>query len=80
MRTTVDVPEDLLRAAKEEALRRGETLSRVVEAALQAHLAARSTEQRRPFRLIVAGRAGGRAPSPAELHRLLEEEERSGPT
>lgn len=78
MRTTVDLPDDLLRAAREDALRRGETLSRVVAEALQAHLAGRDPGRRRPFKLIVAGVPSGRAPSPAEVYRLLDEEEPGG--
>jgi hypothetical protein len=35
MRTTVDVPEDLLRQAKEQAARTGRTLGQVVEEALR---------------------------------------------
>lgn len=36
MRTTVDIPEALLREAKERAVRRGTTLGQVVEDALRA--------------------------------------------
>jgi hypothetical protein len=36
MRTTIDIPESLLREAKERAARRGSTLGQVVEDALRA--------------------------------------------
>ena len=36
MRTTVDIPEELLREAKERAARNGRTLGQVVEDALRA--------------------------------------------
>lgn len=36
MRTTIDIPETLLREAKERAARRGSTLGQVVEDALRA--------------------------------------------
>lgn len=39
MRTTVDIPETLLREAKERAARRGSTLGQVVEEALRATFA-----------------------------------------
>lgn len=75
MRTTVDIPEELLRVAKEQATRRGESLSGLVQRALRAHLDASRHTEDAPFELLVAGHPGGRVPSPAEVHRLLDEED-----
>jgi hypothetical protein len=57
MRTTVDLPEPLLRNAKRRAAERGVSLSVVVGDALRGHLAARRTPQDTPFQLYtVRGR------------------------
>jgi hypothetical protein len=75
MRTTVDIPDELLRTAKERAAGRGETVSRLVERALRGYLEAGSAGGDEPFVLLEAGHAGGRFPSPSEVQRLLDEEE-----
>jgi hypothetical protein len=79
MRTTVDIPRDLLRAAKERAARQGETLSQLVQRALQAHLDAAKQASKEAFTLLEAGKPGGRYPSPSEVHRLLDDEAWSRP-
>jgi len=57
VRTTVDIPEPLLRNAKTAAEKRGITLSRIVEDALQRHLSKKAPASGPPFRLhTVKGR------------------------
>ena len=74
MRTTVDIPDELLRVAKERAGAQGCTLSQLVELALQAHLEAEATSG--AFKLLVRGTSSGSYPSPTRVHELLESEER----
>ncbi|CAN5590528.1 hypothetical protein BH23ACT7_BH23ACT7_08790 [soil metagenome] len=49
MKTTIDLPDALLREAKQLASREGTTLRAVIEAALRTELASR--RRSRPFRL-----------------------------
>jgi len=59
MRTTVDVPDELLREAKERAARSGRTLGQVVEDALRASFQRSAVaEKRDPVSLPTFG--GGR--------------------
>jgi hypothetical protein len=51
VRTTVDLPEGLLKNAKRHAARRGVTLSVVVEDALRSQLTAKKTAPPPPFKL-----------------------------
>jgi hypothetical protein len=51
MRTTVNLPEPLIRSAKRRAASRGVTLSDVIEDALRGHLAAKPSASVPPFRL-----------------------------
>jgi hypothetical protein len=51
MRTTVDIQEPLLRAARKVASKRRMTLSELLEDALRAHLAAPPRKKVRPFKL-----------------------------
>ncbi len=50
MRTTLDIPEDLLKRAKIEAVQRGTTLRELVGAALERELAAASRASLAPRR------------------------------
>lgn len=76
VRTTVDVDESILAAAKERALRRRTTLSRVVEDAIKAYLEAGTPAgEAEPFHLITAGEPGGSCPSPREMAALLDDED-----
>jgi hypothetical protein len=60
MRTTVRLNEELLRQAKDEALRRGETLTALIERGLRMALARRAPGQRRArVRLPVSRATGG---------------------
>ena len=52
MRTTVDLPEPLLRNAQRQAVQRGVTLSTVLTDALRAHLVSKPNKDLRPFKLI----------------------------
>lgn len=51
MKTTVELNDKLLQAAKDAAAREGTTLRRVFEAALRSYLQSQSSIQRTPFRL-----------------------------
>jgi len=51
MRTTVDLPEDLLREAKERAAREGRTLSEVVGDALRTGFARNSSRSKKTVEL-----------------------------
>jgi len=54
MKTTIDIPDDLLLAAKREALESGRTLRELVSRGLRQELAApaRPRRKRRAFRLV----------------------------
>lgn len=68
MRTTVDIDEALLERAKRLALEEKQTLGAVVGQALAAYLGSRRQAERDPpFKLIAAGTANGRFPTPAEI-------------
>ncbi len=55
MRTTVDLPEPVLKNAKRLAGERNVTLSEVITDALVAELNAKKSKAVRPFRLITSG-------------------------
>ena len=75
MRTTVDIDDETLRAAKRLANARDTTLSDLVRQALRALLDAADRRRDEPFRLVEAGEAGGRFPSPSELAALDDDDE-----
>jgi hypothetical protein len=59
MRTTIDIPEPLLREARERAARRGSTLGQIVEEALQASfLSIDTTAEEEPVQLPTYGVGG----------------------
>lgn len=77
MRTTVRLDDGLLRQAKAEAARRGETLTALIERGLRLVLGERrATRDREPVRLPVCRAGGGALPgvdlddSAAVLDRL----------
>ena len=75
MRTTVDIDEALLERAKRLALKEKQTLGAIVGQALAAYLGSRrQAEKDPPFELIVAGRADGRFPTPAEIAAAEDED------
>ncbi|MDP9221551.1 MAG: DUF2191 domain-containing protein [Actinomycetota bacterium] len=51
VRTTVNLPDDLLRAAKQAAVASGRTFTKVLEDALRAALSSPSATRRGPVRL-----------------------------
>ncbi len=51
MRTTIRLPEDLLRAAKKRAVETDRTLTRVIEDALREALSRVPSRERKPVRL-----------------------------
>jgi len=57
MRTTVDLPDDLLREAKERAARSGQTLSSVVSDALRARFAVVSPQRQTAALPVASGRS-----------------------
>ena len=75
MRTTVDLDDELLAAARERAARRRTTLSRVVQDAVKAYLEAAPERRSEPFELITAGTSGGRYPAPEQIGELLAAED-----
>ena len=77
MRTTVDLPEDLLRVAKARAAGQRTTLSNVVAEALRAFVE-RPQGEEGPFEVLVRGQPGGPYPSPARVQELLDEQEWEG--
>ena len=58
MRTTVDLPDDLLIEAKERAAREGRSLSDVVSDAVRGSFAGGSGPDRKPVKLPTFGRGG----------------------
>lgn len=78
MRTTLSIPDELLEAAKQQAHARGQTLGRLVEAALRRELAvAEESVDRPPVPIFLEGngpRAGVDLTSNRALHELLDEE------
>ena len=78
MRTTVDLDEEVLAAARERAAKRRTTLSRIIQDAVRAYLEAAVEQSEEPFELITAGSPGGRYPAPGELSELLAAEDIEG--
>jgi len=58
MRTTVDLPDDLLREAKGRAVREGRTLSEVVGDAVRSSFSRTGTGDREPVELPTFGEGG----------------------
>ena len=75
MRTTVDLDEELLAAARERAAEHRTTLSRLVGDAVKAYLEAAPGPDAEPFELITEGPPGGRYPSPKQIGELLAAED-----
>jgi hypothetical protein len=73
MKTTIDLADSVLAAAKAEAARRGTTLRNVVEAALRSYLATQADAATAPFRLrrhVYTGR--GLRPDAGDWTRILD--------
>jgi len=74
MRTTVDLPDSLLKQARRRADSAGTTLSSIVTEALRGFLSsAREPEAR--YEVKTFGRPGGRFPSDAEIRDALDDED-----
>jgi hypothetical protein len=59
MRTTINLPDELIQRAKKAALEADTTLTEIIENALRESLARRSQKKpRREFKLITSGRGG----------------------
>lgn len=58
MRTTINLPDDLLAQAKRAALESGQTLTAVIEEALRERLARRAGRSSPPVRLTTFGGSG----------------------
>jgi len=75
MRTTIDLDEELLAAARERAAKLRVTLSQVVRDAVKAYLEATPERVSEPFELITAGTPGDRYPTPQQIGELLAAED-----
>ena len=62
MRTTLDLDDALLRAAKERAAREGTSLTRLLEEALRIHLGDREKSKKKAFRLKLLTKKGRLVP------------------
>jgi hypothetical protein len=59
MRTTINLPDELIQRAKKAALEADTTLTEIIENALRESLARRSQKKpRREFKLITSGQGG----------------------
>jgi hypothetical protein len=59
MRTTINLPDELIQRAKKAALEAGTTLTEIIENALRDSLARKSQKKPRPeFKLITSGHGG----------------------
>jgi hypothetical protein len=72
MRTTITLDDGVLELARQRARRRGVTLSRVIQEAVQAALANDVEDAPPPFELITYGHPRGRAPSWSEINEVLD--------
>lgn len=76
MRTTVDVPDLLLKRAKRVAAERDTSLSAIVAEALSAYLRRDAPSDEAPFVLVEGGRPGAPMPTPDAIEAALDSEER----
>ena len=74
MRTTVDLPDELLRQARSRAAEEGTTLTALLADGLRLRLAGAATAPKRPRRLPVSQVGGGLQPwiDPASNASLLD--------
>jgi hypothetical protein len=77
MRTTISIADDLLAAARRRARERGQTLGKLIEAALQRELATGFRDAERPTVPVYRGGTGPRPgldlTSNRALHEVLDE-------
>ena len=74
MRTTVDLPDSLLRLARRRASTAGTTLSGLVTEALRAFLTS-VREPEAPYEVLTFGTPGARFPTEAEMRDALDAED-----
>ena len=77
MRTTVDLPDSLLRLARRRAGTAGTTLSGLVTEALRALLSS-AREPEAPYKVPTFGTRGGRFPTEPEIRDVLDAEDGEG--
>ncbi len=75
MRTTIDFDYRTLRQAKKAAAERGETLSSMVREAVAQYLTGADGDDAPVTDLPAGGRAGGPPLTPAELRRMLDDDD-----
>ena len=75
MRTTVRLPDHLIRKAKKKAAETGRTLTSLLEEGLKVVLAEPAGTNRRPVRLPVSTASGGTLPG-VDLNRSADLEDR----
>lgn len=72
MRTTVDLPDSLVRAARVRAAEADETLKELFTRALTRELHQQTGKKRRELPLIDSARPGGSTMTPEQLEELLD--------
>jgi hypothetical protein len=75
MRTTVDLPDSLLRLARRRAGTAGSTLSGIVTEALRSFLTSSVREPEEPYELLTFGARGAKFPTESEIRGALDAEE-----
>jgi hypothetical protein len=82
MRTTVDLPDELLRQARARAAAEGTTLTALLAEGLRLRLSGSPTDRRRPKRLPISTVGGGLQPwiDPSSNASLLDAADDSAPT
>jgi hypothetical protein len=82
MRTTVDLPDELLRQARARAAAEGTTLTALLAEGLRLRLAGPPADRRRPKRLPISTVGGGLQPwiDPSSNASLLDAADDSAPT
>jgi hypothetical protein len=75
VRTTIDLPDSLLRLARRRASTAGTTLSGLVTEALQAFLTTSVRESEAPYEVLTFGTPGARFPTEAEVRDALDAED-----
>jgi hypothetical protein len=82
MRTTVDLPDELLRQARARAAAEGTTLTALLAEGLRLRLSGSPADRRRPKRLPISTVGGGLQPwiDPSSNASLLDAADDSAPT
>lgn len=75
MRTTIDLPDDLVRAARVRAAASDESLKELFTRALTKELDRAARKQRRKLPVIGSSRPGRSSITPAELEQVLSDDD-----